>query len=86
MSELVDKCECCGRPGTPIGDDAHILCVLHEHVIDAAGWLRARSAMRCAFETEEEFMAYVRRNYCAGLEMMKGLQRDPDESDPETMH
>ncbi len=86
MSESVDKCECCGRPGMLVGNDAKIRCVLHQHVVDAAYWLRAMSAMAFAFETEEEFTAYVRWDYGAGLEMMKWLQRDPDRSDPETKH
>lgn len=85
MSELVDKCECCDRPGMPAGNDAQIRCVLHENVV-AAGWLRARSAMAFAFETEEELTAYLSQDYGAGLEMVRGLQQNPDESDPETMH
>ena len=86
MGEIVDKCECCSRLGVRVGDDTRIRCVRHEHVVDADDWLRALSKMAFAFETEEEFTAYVRRDYGAGLEMMKGLRRDPDESDPVTKH
>ncbi|WP_162723324.1 hypothetical protein [Agrobacterium sp. lyk4-40-TYG-31] len=86
MSEIVVACECCGRPGMPVGYEARIRCVRHEYVVDAQEWLRARSAMTYAFETEEELTAYLSQDYGAGLEMVRGLQRDPDRSDPATKH
>ncbi|MDR6587385.1 hypothetical protein J2735_000520 [Agrobacterium tumefaciens] len=75
MSEIVVACECCGLPGMLVGagSEARIRCVRHAYVIDAEEWLRARSAMTYAFETEEEFTAYVQRDYGAGLGAMQGL-------------
>lgn len=88
MSEIVVACACCGRPGALVefGDEVRIRCVLHTPVVDAEDWLRARAAMRCAFATEAELMAYFRRDYGAGVDLVQELQRDPDESDPETKH
>lgn len=84
MSREGDRCGCCGRSGALVGDEAGIRCVLHRYVVDAEEWLRARSAMKNAFESEEELMAYLGRDYGAGVDLVQELQRDPDESDPET--
>lgn len=88
MSEIVVVCECCGLPGKLVeaGSEARMRCVRHEYVIDAGHWLRARAAMNHAFDSEEELMAYLRRDYGAGVDLVQELQRDPDESDPETKH
>ena len=88
MSKIVVACECCGRPGALVGagSDARVRCVRHEYIVDAGDWLRARSEMRLAFESEAELMAYFLRDYGAGLDLVRDLQRDPDGSDPEAKH
>lgn len=79
-------CECCGREGQLVGagHDARVRCVRHEYVVDVEQWEEKRASMTYAFEAEDEAMEYFLRDYGAGLELMQGLQRDPDESDPET--
>lgn len=81
MSEIVVACACCGRSGKLVGagSDARVRCVLHAHVVDAGEWLRVQSAMTCAFESEEELMAYFGRDYGAGLDLMQDLERKDDD-------
>lgn len=83
MSEIVVVCECCGLPGTLVeaGSFVRARCVRHAHVVDAGECLRARAKMKHAFDSEEELMSYLGRDYGASVDMMQGLQRDPDDAD-----
>ncbi len=70
-------CECCGREGRLVGagQDVRVRCIRHEYVVDVAEWEKKRASMRTAFETEEEAVEHLRRDYGAGVDMMRGLAR-----------
>lgn len=80
MSEIVD--ECCGLPGTLVGAGSVVRgrCLRHEHVVDAGDWLRARSEMTCAFESEEELMLYFLSDCGAAVDVMQEMTRDDDDT------
>lgn len=87
MSEIDDKCECCGRPGRSIGDgdEARVRCVRHEYVVDVDAWKKELAEMPAMFETEEEALAHFLQDYGDGLDMMQELAREDGEDD-ETRH
>jgi hypothetical protein len=87
MTEIDDKCGCCGRPGRLIGagDEARVRCVRHEYVVDAEAWRARQDEIPVMFETEEEALAHFLADYGRGLDMMQELAREGGDDD-DTRH